>query len=252
MTARIAATLGRDADAARHAALATRTRAAFADAFVGADGRVGGERESQTGYVLALAYGLLPADARPAAARRLAERIEATGHLATGFLGTPLALPALSAHGHHELACRLAQKDTFPSWGFTIRQGATTIWERWDGWTEERGFHPSGMNSFNHYSLGSVGDWMYGWLGGLRPRADGPGYRRWTAAPTPGGTVAWARTRYRSAYGEHVIEWSREGDGLRVEVAVPHGTEAELVLPGGEAPAETLGPGRHVRAGVSR
>jgi alpha-L-rhamnosidase len=247
LTARIAATLGRADDAARHEALAARTAAVFRAAFAGEDGRVGGERETQTGYVLALAFGLLPRADRAAAARRLAERIEATGHLATGFLGTPLALPTLSRHGRHELACRLAQKDTFPSWGFTIRQGATTIWERWDGWTEERGFHPSGMNSFNHYSLGSVGEWMYGWLGGLRPRADGPGHRRWTAAPLPGGTVEWARTRYRSGYGEHVVEWAREGDELRVEVAVPHGTEAELRLPGG-AP-EWVGPGRHARAG---
>ncbi len=245
LMARIAATLGRKDDATRYGALAARVGAAFAAAFADADGVVGGEGETQTGYVLALAFGLLPADLRAAAAQRLAARIEATGHLATGFLGTPLVLPVLSDHGHHELACRLAQKDTFPSWGFTIRQGATTIWERWDGWTQDRGFHASGMNSFNHYSLGSVGDWMYAYLGGLRPRADGPGYRRWTAAPLPGGSVAWAATRYRSAYGEHVVEWRREGDAVHVEVAVPHGTEAEVVLPGAAA-ARTAGPGNHV------
>lgn len=247
LMARIAATLDHGEDAARYAALAARVGDAFARAFVARDGRVGGARETQTGYVLALAFGLVPAAVRETAAGRLADLIDTTGHLATGFLGTPLALPVLSDHGRHELACRLAQKDTFPSWGFTIRQGATTIWERWDGWTEERGFHASTMNSFNHYSLGAVGDWMYRYLGGLRPRADAPGYRRWMAAPMPGGTVTWARTRYRSAFGEHVVEWERDGEALRVELGVPHGTEAELRLPGEDA-GELVGPGRHVRS----
>jgi alpha-L-rhamnosidase len=244
----IAAALRRDDAAARYRELRLRVGEAFAREFLGEDGRL--EEETQTGYVLALAFGLVPAPLRAAAVLRLAELIEEQGHLATGFLGTPLVLPVLSDHGHHELACRLAQKDTFPSWGYEVRQGATTIWERWDGWSEEGGFHESSMNSFNHYALGSVGDWMYRYLGGLRPRPEGPGYRRWTVAPMPGGTIQWARTRYRSAYGEHVVEWERDGETMRLEAGVPHGTEAELLVHRADGSRDTrmVGPGRHAFA----
>jgi alpha-L-rhamnosidase len=231
-------------DATRYRAQRDRAVGAFRRAFI--DDRKALREPTQTGYVLSLAFDLIPGVSRVQWAQNLVELIETTGHLATGFLGTPLALPVLSDHGHHELACQLAQKDTFPSWGFTIRQGATTIWERWDGRSEDGEFHGSEMNSLNHYSLGSVGDWMYRYLGGLRSRLDGPGYRRWTAAPMPGGTIEWARTRYLSAYGEHVLEWERDGDSLAVEVHVPHGTEAVLTLPGeGAAVPPAVGAGSH-------
>jgi alpha-L-rhamnosidase len=243
--ASIAGALGHHEDAARYLTMRKQAAAAFTRAFADEQGRL--RTETQSGYVLTLGFGLVPPDRRAAWARRLAELIEQTGYLATGFLATPLALPVLSDHGFHELACRLVQKDTFPSWGFTIRQGATTIWERWDGRTADGSFRESSMNSFNHYALGSVGDWLYRYLGGLRPRADGPGYRRWTVAPMPGGTIDWARTRYRSAYGDHVVEWERQGTSLHIEVGVPHGTEAELRLPGadGLAGVRTLEAGSY-------
>src|SRR5205814_1186884 len=123
---------------------------------------------TQVGHVLALAMGLVPDDQRAATAGLLAADVEARGdHLATGFLGTPLALPVLSDHGYHDLACRVAQQRRFPSWGYQIEHSATTLWERWDGWTPELGPHPSPMNSFNHYAFGSVGDWLYRYVGGL-------------------------------------------------------------------------------------
>src|SRR5207244_949371 len=102
-------------------------------------------------------FGLLPARLRAPAASRLARLIEAVGsHLQTGFVGTPVLLQALSDNGLHELACRLARQDTFPSWGFEVRQGATTIWERWNGWTPNDGFADPSMNSFNHYAFGCI------------------------------------------------------------------------------------------------
>src|SRR5262249_463695 len=132
--------------------------------------------DTQTAYSMALGFHLLPTATR-GAADRLAQLVEEAGtHLATGFLGTPLVLPALSDHGPHELACRLLRQDTYPSWLFEVRNGATSIWERWNGWTPEQGFYSPLMNSFNHYAFGAVGDWMYRYLAGLDPAE--PGYRR--------------------------------------------------------------------------
>src|SRR4029079_3149787 len=112
---------------------------------------------TQTAYAMALGFGLLPPDLRSAAGQRLAELVQAADmHLATGFLGTPLVLPALSDNGQHELACRLLRQDTYPAWLFEVKNGATSIWERWNGWTPVQGFYSPRMNSFNHYAFGAV------------------------------------------------------------------------------------------------
>ena len=130
--------------------------AAFNRAYVGEDAYI--EGDTQTVYLLALHMDLLPEELRARAAERLVENIERHGgHLTTGFVGVGLLCPALSEAGHSDVAHRLLRNDTFPSWGYSIQHGATTIWERWDGWTEDSGFQTPMMNSFNHYSLGSVG-----------------------------------------------------------------------------------------------
>ena len=134
---------------------------------------------------------LLPAELRARAAERLVENIERHDfHLTTGFVGVGLLCPTLSEMGYSDVAHRLLRNETFPSWGYSIRHGATTIWERWDGWTDTDGFQTPKMNSFNHYSLGSVGQWLYEYVGGIRAAA--PGYERVLIAPEP-GELEWAR-----------------------------------------------------------
>jgi alpha-L-rhamnosidase len=227
LVARMARLLGRDDDASAAGRLAARAAAAFRHRFTIAAGRL--EHETQTGYALALAFDLLPRAGRSTAADRLASLIEAAdGHLLTGFLGTRYALPVLSDTGHHELAARLVRQDTFPSWGYQVRQGATTIWERWDSWTAERGFADPGMNSFNHAALGSVADWLHQHLAGLAPGT--PGYRTMLVRPGPAAGIDRAYASHESAHGRHSVEWHADGRSLEVRLEIPPNTFADVVL----------------------
>ena len=180
---------------------------------------------------LALGFDLLPRHARSGAADRLAHLIEvADDHLLTGFLGTGLVLSALSDYGHHELATRLARQDTYPSWGYEVRQGATTIWERWNSWSPEDGFADPSMNSLNHAALGSVADWLHQHLAGLAPAT--PGYRTMLVRPRPAAGIEWARAAHESPHGSHSVEWMADPRRLEVTVEVPPNTFAEVVVPG--------------------
>jgi len=226
--ARIAATVGRTDDEERARELSDRARKALQRRFVDGEGRL--TVDTQTAYAMALGFDLLPDSGRAAAGQHLAELVEsADTHLATGFLGTPLVMPALSDNGHHELACRLLRQDTYPSWLFEVRQGATSIWERWNGWTPENGFYSPRMNSFNHYAFGAVGDWMYRYLAGLNPVE--PGYRRTELRPRPGGGFTAARATHESLYGTHACGWRIVDETLHVVARVPPNTSATLVLP---------------------
>lgn len=151
--------------------------------------------------------------------------------------------PVLTETGHSEVAYRLLGNETFPAWGYTIKNGATTIWERWDGWTEEKGFQSPNMNSFNHYSLGSVGEWLYRHVAGidLDPRA--AGYGRIVIRPRPGGDLTHARADYDSVRGKIVSAWSVEGDRFELEVAIPPNTTATVHVPAANGAEVTEGGG---------
>ncbi len=226
----IARTLGNDADAQRFGRLAAQADGAFKQSFVQDDGTIIGD--TQTAYAVALEFGLLPADLRQRSADRLAELVRAAGtHLTTGFVGTPLLLPALSEHGHHELACELMRQEESPGWVFEVLHGATTIWERWHGWSPETGFADPRMNSFNHYAFGSVCDWMHRYLGGLAPAE--PGYRRTIVRPRPAAGFTSARASHLSPYGRHAVAWEKRGDLLSVRIEVPPNTSADVGVPVG-------------------
>ncbi len=243
--ARMARMLGNDEDADAAARLAARSRAAFRRRF--APGGVLRE-ETQTGYALALGFELLPRSVRSAASSRLADLIRAADdHLLTGFLGTGLVLAVLSDHGHHELAARVVRQETYPGWGFEVRQGATTIWERWNSWTPEEGFADPGMNSLNHAALGSVADWLHERLAGLAPGA--PGYRTMLVRPGPATGIEWARATHESAHGLHSVEWAADRQRLEVIVEVPPNTFADIMVPEGGR-ALTLN-GRRPRTGAA-
>ncbi|WP_335973376.1 alpha-L-rhamnosidase [Streptomyces sp. CA2R106] len=249
LTALAAQELGRHDVAAEHHGLAAAVRAAFTARFVttephgGGDGGIahdsdgGGPRQvriagdTQTGYLLALAFGLLPARLAAPAARRLAELVEAAGPaLHTGFLGVALAAPVLDAYGRADLAHALLRRTDVPSWRYPLRHGATTIWERWDGWTPEAGFRAPAMNSFNHYALGSVGEWLYRGVAGLDQHPDSVAYRRLLVRPRP-GAFDHAGARYESARGTVDVRWRREGGRISLRVQVPPGATADVYVP---------------------
>ena len=225
------AAIGKDAEAARYAALSKDIAAAFVDTYVADDGTVQGD--SQTGYVLAIGMDLLPDDLRSKAADNLVANVARHDwHLATGFLGTPDLLPALSETGHLDVAYRLLTNDTYPSWGYEIAKGATTIWERWNSIMPDGSFGDVSMNSFNHYAYGAVGDWMYRTVAGIQPEAQGPGYGRITFAPQPGGGLTHARASYESVRGTVSSAWRLAGDGaMSLDVTVPGNATATVRVP---------------------
>jgi alpha-L-rhamnosidase len=225
-----AGVLGRAGEAAEHRALHAAIRAAFIESYVREDGTV--EGGTQTGYLLALAFGLLPAQLVPAAVGHLAVDIEKRDNrLTTGFVGVPLLCPVLTEHGRADLAYGLLHQEEFPSWGYSIRHGATTIWERWDGWTDHGGFQAAAMNSFNHYSLGSVGDWLYGHVAGIDQTAGSVAYRELLLRPRPGGRLTWARAEQETARGRVACGWSIADGRITVTATVPPGSTAVLEIP---------------------
>jgi alpha-L-rhamnosidase len=227
----IAKATGHVADAARYADLAVRTKKAFATRYLHPDGTLG--TDSQTGYAMAIGMGLVPpATVASAFVRTIHARHD---HLATGFLGTPWLLPALSAIGQNDLAWKLLLNRDYPSWGYEIQAGATTMWERWNSLKPDGTFGDVDMNSFNHYAYGAVGDWMYRHIAGIAPLA--PGYARFAVAPTPGGGVTHGSGSLESAYGRIATSWAIEGDRFSLDVTVPPGTTAEVTLPEVDAPS---------------
>ncbi|MFC8084226.1 alpha-L-rhamnosidase [Streptomyces sp. NPDC057340] len=226
LVARSARVLGRDP--APYERLFGHVRDAFRAAYVSAGGRVKGD--TQTAYVLALSMDLLPPEERGPAGDRLVELIRGRDwHLATGFLGTPRLLPVLTSTGHDDVAYRLLHRTTFPSWGYQIARGATTMWERWDSVRADGGFQDAGMNSFNHYAYGSVGQWMYTHVAGIAPAA--PGYKHITVRPRPGGEVREAKARFDTPYGPVTTHWSTRSGGFRLTVTLPVNTTAEIWVP---------------------
>ncbi|WP_230860040.1 alpha-L-rhamnosidase [Actinoplanes aureus] len=216
--------------AAEYRALHAAIKDAFRNAYVGDDGSVKGG--TQTAYLLALGFGLLPGDLVDKAAAHLAADIEARGdRLTTGFVGVSLLCPVLSEHGRTDLAYALLHQDEYPSWAYSIRHGATTIWERWDGWTEQHGFQSAAMNSFNHYSLGSVGDWLYGRVAGIDQTPDSVAHRELLLRPTPGGRLTWAHAEQETVRGRVACGWSIHDDRLTVTATVPPGCTAVLHIP---------------------
>lgn len=221
----MAAATGHSADAAHYADLAERTKRAFAARYLHAGGTLG--TDSQTGYAMAIGMGLVPPEkVADAFVRTLHARHD---HLATGFLGTPWLLPALSAIGQNDLAWKLLLNRDYPSWGYEIQAGATTMWERWNSLKPDGSFGDVGMNSFNHYAYGAVGDWMYRHIAGIAPLA--PGYARFAVAPTPGGGATHGGGSLESAYGRIATSWTIEGGLFALDVTVPPGTTAEVTMP---------------------
>ncbi len=187
---------------------------------------------TQTAYVLALHFNLLPENLRPVAAAELVSDIERRAlHLSTGFVGSPYLPHVLSDNQRLDTAYHLLHQKTWPSWLYSVTQGATTIWERWDGWTPENGFQSADMNSFNHYAYGAIGAWLYNTVAGIEIDPVQPGYKHAVLRPQPGGGLTHARGSLKTLYGELVSQWKIEGNNFDWTVIIPPNTTASLHLP---------------------
>jgi alpha-L-rhamnosidase len=225
MLSEMAGAIGRAADAKRYGDLADGITAAFNAKHLSADGRYSGD--SQTAYAMALGLGLAPAAQRGAVADRLVEAVRRAGdHLSTGFIGTKFLLPALSDTGHLSVAYQLLDNRDYPSWGYTIEKGATTIWELWNSDTAG-----PGMNSRNHFAFGSVGEWLQRYLAGIDTDPAAPGYRRLIIRPRPGGGLRFADTQYESIRGTITSSWTLGEADVALRVTVPANTTATVYVP---------------------
>lgn len=224
----MATVLGKTADADKYAANREASIAAFRSRFLAADGSL--KESGQTGYALAFTMGLIPDNLQAKSGEHFAKAIERKNwHLATGFIGTPRLLPGLFNAGQNEVAARLLMNEDYPSWLYQVKLGATTMWERWDGWTPEQGFQDVGMNSFNHYAFGAVGEYLYKNLAGIS--ALEPGYRRIQIAPTPIASLTHVNATYDAPTGKIASAWKKEGTKTTYTITIPPHTTAEIRLP---------------------
>ncbi len=232
LLARIAKALGKTDDAETYDRLRQNVRKAFLRRFVTPDGLVAGL--TQTSYVLALHFDLLPDELRPVAVSEIVRDVRGRSmHLSTGFVGTPYLPHVLTRGGHLDVAYALLHQKSWPSWLYPVTHGATTIWERWDGWTQDKGFQDAGMNSFNHYAYGAVGAWLYATVAGIDLDPDRPAYKHIIVRPRPGGGLTHARGRLRSMFGFIESAWRKEGTKLSLEVTIPWNTTATVYVPAG-------------------
>jgi alpha-L-rhamnosidase len=230
LVANMARVLGRTKDAARYERLAARVRRAYQKRFLTNDGVATGL--TQTSYVLTLQFDLAPEALRPKLLAELVRDIEQRGNkLTTGFVGASYLPHVLTRFGRTDIAYRLLHQKAWPSWLYAVTQGATTIWERWDGWTKENGFQDKGMNSFNHYAYGAIGSWLYAVVAGIDIDPARPAYKHILLAPRPGGELTSARGVLQSGHGEILSAWKLREGRFEWEVIVPPNTTATARFP---------------------
>ena len=247
---------GRTEAEKKYGDLFAKIKGAFNQAYVKPDGFVGGVPpppvfasgtdtklsdkpvETQTGYVLALQMNLLPEALRPVAAKRLVERIAGNGwRLGTGFLGTPYLLSSLTDTGHADVAYRLLLSKEYPSWGYLVEHGATTMWERWNG--DQKRDDPT-MNSYNHYAYGAVGEWIYRYAAGIDAAPDDPGFHTVLLHPNFDARLGSVDFSYESSYGTIRSAWSVAGKKAMWKLTIPANATGRLQLSPDELKAYKL------------
>jgi len=226
--AEAAKALGKTDDAKMYSDLFNKIKEVFINEYVTKAGRVG--TNSQTSYVLALKFNLLPENLRSKAAEFLVNDIkDRDNHLSTGFLGTPYLCHVLSDNGYTDTAYDLLLQESYPSWLYPVKMGATTIWERWDGEKTDSTFEDPGMNSFNHYAYGAIGDWMYRVSAGIETM--GPGYKHIIIQPHPAKKLTYSRASFESSYGTIGSGWEKKDGKIIIKVRIPANTSATIILP---------------------
>jgi alpha-L-rhamnosidase len=217
-------------DLAFYSQLLIKIKEAFISEYMTPSGRL--VSGTQTAYVLALNFDMLPENLRKNAAARLAENIKSySKHLTTGFLGTPYLCDVLTRFGYTDLAYELLLQETYPSWLYPVKNGATTIWERWDGQKPDGSFQNAGMNSFNHYAYGAIGDWMYRVIAGIDTYDDGVGYKHSRIKPHIGGGFTHVSASLETYYGKISSDWKVDGEKLSLKIEIPANTNATVYIP---------------------
>jgi alpha-L-rhamnosidase len=229
-----ATVLHKTEDVQQYSDLLKKVKDAFVKEYLTPSGRL--VSSTQTAYTLSLQFDMLPESLRAQAAVRLANNIQDySNHLTTGFLGTPYLCHVLSRFGYDTVAYKLLLQDTYPSWLYPVKMGATTIWERWDGQKPDSSFQTPGMNSFNHYAYGAIGDWMYRNITGMDTYDDGPGYKKIRIQPHPGGNLSYANADYETLYGKLSVHWKLEDGKMMMDIEIPVNTTAIVYVPVGNA-----------------
>ena len=232
--------LGKKEDEAFYTEWLARIKKAFINEYVTPNGLI--SSDTQTAYVLALEFDMLPENLRAQAANRLVNNIQRYGnHLTTGFLGTPYLCRVLSRFNHADMAYRLLLQETYPSWLYPVKMGATTIWERWDGIRTDGTFETPTMNSYNHYAYGAIGDWMYRVIAGIDTKENEPGYKGIVIKPTIGGNLTNVAADYQTNYGKVSSHWNIDGNNLLLHVEIPANTTATVYIPAASAAGITEG-----------
>jgi alpha-L-rhamnosidase len=222
--------LGKNDDVETYTELLKKIKKAFVKEYVTPNGRT--VSSTQTAYLLTLQFDLLPEDQRAQLAARLVQNIKDYGnHLTTGFLGTPFLCHILTRFGYDDIAYTLLLQDTYPSWLYPVKKGATTIWERWDGIKADGEMQSPSMNSFNHYSYGAIGDWMYRVMAGINTDLTETGYKKLIFAPHPGGKLTMVNANLETLYGHVNSEWTVNNNVMNMTVTVPANSTAEVILP---------------------
>jgi alpha-L-rhamnosidase len=224
--------LGKEYDVRKYTDLLNKIKKAFLTEYVTPSGRM--ISGTQTSYVLALNFDMLPENLRASAASRLVQNIsDYDGHVTTGFLGTPYICHVLSRFGYTDVAYSLLMNESYPSWLYPVKNGATTIWERLDGIKPDKSFEDPNMNSFNHYAYGAIGDWMYSDIAGINVDEEAPGFHKMIIAPQIGGGLTKARGELETPYGTVRSAWNIGANNiLTMDITVPANTEARVTLPG--------------------
>ncbi len=220
--------LGKTDDEKFYAELFMRIKEVFINEYVTNAGRVG--TNSQTSYVLALMFNLLPDSLTGKAATFLVQDIKSRrNRLSTGFLGTPYLCHVLANNGYTDVAYDLLLQESYPSWLYPVKMGATTIWERWDGQKTDSTFQDPGMNSFNHYAYGAIGDWMYRVSAGIETMD--PGYKHLLIQPHPTKKLTYSKASFISPYGKVLSGWERKGNKIVINLTIPANCKATVVIP---------------------
>jgi alpha-L-rhamnosidase len=222
--------LGHQDDVEKYTGVLQKVKAAFQREYATPDGRL--VSNTQTAYTLALQFDMLPEAVRHTAAERLVRNIrDYNNHLTTGFLGTPYLCHVLSRFGYTDVAYTLLFQQTYPSWLYPVKMGATTIWERWDGQKTDSSFEDAGMNSFNHYAYGAIGDWLYRVAAGIDTYDSAPGYKKIRIMPHPTDSLTYMNADLDTYYGRISSHWKHEGGHLTLDVTIPINTTATIYIP---------------------